>query len=241
MDAWCRFAENVCSLEFTYLTDRLAAVSRMVKKIQEQVEERHFAGMWQDAMSELLTWTACAVSPPDPSSTHGCIAPSLCWVSSTAGGVDINRRSEENKRFLSTIIDVMIVPTGLDPTGPITEGRLTIRGLLPRVAVELLPDTEKGPLAYVAMCKELDCWLSFARIKFDCLPKFEQPKLVGHDRQFTTAFFLQHCAYLGSGVEKYGAFILERVRGGEYRRIGWADFAIEHWFNAAQDTVTDIV
>lgn len=122
MDAWCRFAENVCSSEFTYLTDRLAAISGMVKKTQEQVEERHFAGMWQGAMNELLTWTTWAASPPDPSKTHGYVAPSWCWISSTAGGVDINRRLEKNKRFLSTIIEVKVIPPGLDPTGPVTEG-----------------------------------------------------------------------------------------------------------------------
>lgn len=137
---WNNLVHIYTNKSMSHSTDILPAVSGLIKRMQQADPGEVFAGMWRKHLPEHMAWSIeiadNAVTGPDNASTRHktYVAPTWSWASVTAQ-VSFHRTlrtltpgiTEPKPDFVADIIDVHYALAGLDPTGSLSEGVLTIR------------------------------------------------------------------------------------------------------------------
>jgi hypothetical protein len=152
--AWLELVQHYTKLGITKVQDRLPALSGLAKMIQTQTNDTYAAGLWKSSLVEGLAW---ALSGKDfkANELHNkrpYTAPTWSWASTdrALGFLTVVDAAKPTSSMESTadwdwkpdveILDVSF-ETGLDPTGQVLGGRITLSGhidILPVVTTRSL-------------------------------------------------------------------------------------------------------
>jgi hypothetical protein len=121
---WYRFISSYTKAKLSYETDRLPAISGIAKQVFEQESDEYCAGLWRERLWEGLAWCTTDIVSKRPSAY---IAPSWSWASVNAEVRFFAWYISVSVR-VATVIDVQIIPEGLDHYGLLCSGTLQIEG-----------------------------------------------------------------------------------------------------------------
>jgi hypothetical protein len=129
-DIWHMVLSNFSIRSLTKETDRLPALSGIVKSLEVPANGYYLAGFWSESLIQDIVWEnsnrkASYISPEY-------IAPSWSWAAVTGCIPHFIPRSDI---LDSHILDARCIPAGLDPTGSISSGYMDIRGPLQRTTL----------------------------------------------------------------------------------------------------------
>ena len=141
---WSELIKIYTSKSMSHKTDRLPAASGLIQRLQQANAGECFAGMWRKYLTEHMTWHLY----PSDKSVHvrheTYVAPTWSWASVTAHvyfrkslvSTAITGLTVPKPNMVAEILDVQYTLAGLDPTGSLSDGVLTIRA--PVLSAELL-------------------------------------------------------------------------------------------------------
>jgi hypothetical protein len=241
---WKSVIEHYTGRNLSYAGDRLAAISAVAKKLQKETgksrdvakeilqqrtvnngyfaskpqktttNSEYLAGMWRHCLPELLMWDACrCIDPP----TY--IAPSWSWASMIGQVYFLHSSSGPHG---VEVVDVKIeTPAPHDPHGPVTGGRLKLRGMVSVAMLKYEWDESlrkelpvcRPPLRKGSQGFSLERKSEFVRGVLD----LEPPELVD-DGQEITVWMLRLDGNHSSG-SNHGLLLL-KLAGGAFCRIG---------------------
>lgn len=140
---WIELLEQYSRLDLTYLSDRLPAISGLVKRLQGQGLGKYVAGLWIDQILTLLCWRSPEV--PRPQQWQ---APSWSWACAdfktvetwfhvhsshtslrgraSSSGTTISQTTPRGKKFRATFLSIDYKLEGEDPTGRVEWTTLSI-------------------------------------------------------------------------------------------------------------------
>jgi hypothetical protein len=124
-DRWRQMVRDYATLDLTYESDRLPALSGAAKQMQPHRNGRYLAGLWEDSLVEDLMWWVNDDECQNSKRPKQWRAPSWSWASLESG---FSHRIYPLKATHCNILAVECVPAGSDPTGSVVSGRLTISG-----------------------------------------------------------------------------------------------------------------
>jgi len=132
---WPKIVHEYSGRSLTFRKDRLPALSGIAKRLQESTKEsRYLAGLWSNHLPGALLWEIGknfdGSQPVGRRDYHAARTPSWSWASIEGEGIYINYPGERLKESSITVLDTQIVPAGIDPTGLVKEGHITLRGLV---------------------------------------------------------------------------------------------------------------
>jgi hypothetical protein len=128
IDHWHEVIKHYTSLNLSFESDRLPAISGIAKRIAGSMNCDYLAGIWRNTLLEdLLWWKAPSVPWYSPRASKP-LPPSWSW-GSVGGPIDYFKFSES----FCTIIECSCDPLGPDSFGQVISGRLTISGSLEEV------------------------------------------------------------------------------------------------------------
>ncbi|KAK0622473.1 heterokaryon incompatibility protein-domain-containing protein [Immersiella caudata] len=144
MDMWKLLVFQYTARTLTYQSDRLPALSGLAKRFARYEMGRYYAGLWETKFAEQLLWGV--VDHPSPSSNRdkAYVAPTWSWASVKERVYSGSTLSDRNKAGLQAppydlvgeVVSVEAMPLGLDGTGAVGDGALTIRGMTVNATVE---------------------------------------------------------------------------------------------------------
>ncbi|RGP76826.1 hypothetical protein FLONG3_5069 [Fusarium longipes] len=252
---WYSFVEGYTSAKFTFIGDRLPALSGIAAVIQEHTPQRYGAGLWESVIPEGLTWfveekliidTSHLIGPLHIKADTELMLPSWAWAS---GGGPV--------RFLSTletwetslqVENWEVKSKGENTSGQVVEARLRVRGSFKRLNLSELGfdfDLSAELGTHILTCDSEPDGTDFTRAAF------MDKKL---DRQAGTVNYA--CMLVGTatipgsrhkqGVSG-GSLILEptgRWQDGieEYRRVGFLCLPFdEYWREDIEQRTIELV
>ncbi len=157
--AWLELVQHYTKLGITKVQDRLPALSGLAKMIQTQTNDTYVAGLWKSYLVEGLAWVLSGkdFKAEELHSERPCTAPTWSWAS-TDRALGFLTVVDAAKSSSSTadwdwkpdveILDISI-ETGLDPTGQVLAGSITLCGhidILPVVTTRSLPVGSMKPI-----------------------------------------------------------------------------------------------
>lgn len=247
---WYSFVEGYTSAKFTFMGDRLPALSGITALIQRHIPGGYGAGLWQSAIPEGLAWliedelikdVPNPVSPPVTKAELQQMLPSWSWAASRG-----------TVRFLSSLDswepvlemeDWDVKSAGVDTSGQILSARLRVRS-----AFKNFSASELG-LKSSAECPSLSN-LTEGQVKLNRVA-FMDEKLGTPCRRQKYACMLVGTACIPGSSYAEGisgcALILEstgRLKGTieEYRRIGFLCLPIRDWWTKdVQGKIVELV
>ncbi|RGP66159.1 hypothetical protein FSPOR_6779 [Fusarium sporotrichioides] len=131
---WYSFIEGYTNANFTFMDDRLPALSGIAALIQKSIPQRYGAGLWESAVPEGLAWLVEDESAdgilqvtPTPGSRAGLqlMLPSWSWA--TSKGPVRFLSSLDSWEPLLKMKEWEVKSAGLDTSGQILEARLRVR------------------------------------------------------------------------------------------------------------------
>ncbi|KAL4724391.1 hypothetical protein ACLX1H_009005 [Fusarium chlamydosporum] len=137
MREWYSFIEGYTGAKFTFVADRLPALSGIAALIQKYTSQKYAAGLWESAIPEGLAWLVegnSAVNKThltNPSRTKAdlqLMLPSWSWAASR-GTVRMLSLLDTWETMLE-VVDWEVKSTGGDTSGQILGARLRVRGPL---------------------------------------------------------------------------------------------------------------
>lgn len=128
---WRKIVEFYCSLNLTYDTDKLPALSGLARQMSEMKSEAaYLAGIWSDSLDLDLLWVPCG---PDCSEGKEYLGPSWSWSSSGRRIIYPSVwRSQEHDPSVKVLevyfefINAFCTAGTADPNGRVTDGRLVM-------------------------------------------------------------------------------------------------------------------
>ena len=211
---WTSTLEHYSRLSLTFDTDRLPAISAVVKRMQPlREDDTYIVGMWLSSLLRDLVWhVVTAPTRPRPEDSY----PTWSWVS-VNNGICWNR-----KRGL--LPPAQLISTDYDITGPAHIGRttkasITISG--PAVTVEYTGRREPSNLSFmlrgaVGSVQDILCVLSDSK-DFD-YSTAKPPILPGEE---LTLLLLCYCStFLFEFCE---GIVLRLKERNVYERVGWIE------------------
>lgn len=127
-DVWRKTVREYVGLDITYESDRLPALSGLAKHIQQTYTRgRYLAGLWEDSLLEDLMWWVREEDTHKTSRPKQWRAPSWTWASLEGS---IQHRILPIKTAHCTIVGVHVVNAGVDSTGAVSSGSITLLGTL---------------------------------------------------------------------------------------------------------------
>ncbi|KAJ4292412.1 hypothetical protein N0V90_009074 [Kalmusia sp. IMI 367209] len=142
--AWYEFVPNYSRCQFTFFSDRMAALSGLAGRMQKLTGEKYYAGLWEQGIEAGLAWVSIRLASPKTSSSSEYIAPSWSWTclpfasnvrflwphytGPSMLGEDLGIKGDWH--FPLEVIDVKIETGGPDATGTVRYGRIEARGSL---------------------------------------------------------------------------------------------------------------
>jgi hypothetical protein len=135
---WPRIVTQYSHFATTRSTDKLPALSGLVRTIQSEHKCTYIAGLWESTFSNDLLWRAD--SPRSLAKPAQYRAPSWSWAWLDENINNIPRDGAD----LAQLVRCRITVAGLDPAGEVSDGYISIRGpfgLFPRLgAAELVSE-----------------------------------------------------------------------------------------------------
>jgi hypothetical protein len=160
--AWLELVQHYTKLGITKVQDRLPALSGLAKMIQTQTNDTYVAGLWKSNLVEGLAWALSGkdFKAEELHNKRPYTAPTWSWASTdralgflTVADVAKSTSSLEFAADWDWKPDVEILDisfeTGLDPTGQVLAGRITLSGhidILPVVTTRSLPVGSMKPI-----------------------------------------------------------------------------------------------
>ncbi|WXC44630.1 hypothetical protein QX201_004365 [Fusarium graminearum] len=250
LDEWYRFINTYTKSDFTFVSDRLPALSGIAALIQQCTQQKYVAGLWESDIARGLAWqsygdfrfdTAHLIDPQIMSSpTKGdsqLILPSWSWATSRGC---VFHFDYETWTPLVEVEAWQVNSQGTSTSGQLRVARLTLRGVL-----AMLNLTELGFLPYTttqtadnALRRDPEeVFISIESVYLDAKMDFET-------RQMTHPCLLVGSTRL-SGEDAGGALILKTTgncMGGidEYMRIGFISLPMEECLSIFTDEKTTI-
>jgi hypothetical protein len=121
MTAWHDLVSQYSSKLLTYEKDKLPAISGLATAMQRVNGDKYLAGLWRTTFREDMLWSCFEPSPTRPCQYR---APSWSWAS-----IDGRVRFGSNTLVPQLEIgEVKCLPDGVDETGRIKSGSLTLSG-----------------------------------------------------------------------------------------------------------------
>ncbi|KAH6964803.1 heterokaryon incompatibility protein-domain-containing protein [Fusarium venenatum] len=229
---WYSFIEGYTAAKFTFMGDRLPALSGIAALIQKYIPKRYGAGLWESAIPEGLAWlvdydeltenTSDLTTAYGPREDFQLMLPSWSWA--TSRGPVRFLSSLESWEPLLKMEDWEVKSAGVDTSGQILGARLRVRSALKvfsafdlgiRMATRLNSRDGQVSLTHAA---SMDA---------------------GFSRHDTYTCILVGTAYVPGSDRKEGvtgcALILEATgcsRGSiqEYKRVGLSCLPFEDWW-----------
>jgi len=134
LEAWMTVVFHYTTLYLSYPSDRLPALSGLAKLFQEDGRlGTYAAGLWSAYISRLISWDVGIKPLRRPSLSS---VPTWSWAS-VIGGVHFPykfalpnspARIASQSQLVGRVVEVHCVPGALDPTGAVSEGRITVSG-----------------------------------------------------------------------------------------------------------------
>ena len=160
--AWLKLVQHYTKLGITKVQDRLPALSGLAKMIQTQTNDTYVAGLWKSNLVEGLAWALSGkdFKAEELHNKRPYTAPTWSWASTdrALGFLTVvdAAKSRSSMEFAADwdwkpdveIFDVSF-ETGLDPTGEVLAGRITLSGhidILPVVVTRSLPVGSMEPI-----------------------------------------------------------------------------------------------
>lgn len=150
-DAWQTMLENYGRRLFTFVEDKLPAISGMAKYISDETGDEYLAGLWKSRLPSSLVWSAncyentkyCVHLSNLLSMLHSpapYITPSWSPIRLDVSiGTTFTRWLLANERTdESTVVDARVESMGGNPFGRVQSGRIRIRGRLAMLSSDLI-------------------------------------------------------------------------------------------------------
>ena len=131
---WPRIVIQYSHFAATRSTDKLPALSGLVRTIQSEHKCTYIAGLWESTICNDLLWRADSPRSLAKPAQYG--APSWSWASLDGSINNIPRDGAD----LAQLVNSSITLAGLDPAGEVSDGYISIRGpfgLFPRLNSQL--------------------------------------------------------------------------------------------------------
>ncbi|KAL6918353.1 hypothetical protein FSST1_009848 [Fusarium sambucinum] len=250
MDEWYQFVSLYSKCHFTFVADRLPALSGITAMIQQHTQQRYVAGLWESDISQGLAWhsygafrfdTSHLVNPQipvDPAKDHSqMMLPSWSWAA-CEGAVFYPRY--DGWRSLVEVESCQVNSQGSNTSGQLRSARLTLRGVLAMINLNDLgfepytntdmPDNvltrypDKGFLTEECVCMDSRMDSQLRHASHPCL-------LLGYVDELD--------------ADQAGALILKATGQciglvKEYRRIGYISLAMHEFSSLFTDKETTI-
>jgi hypothetical protein len=130
---WCRIVRQYSARHLTKEKDRLPALSGLTGAFKQRGLGNYVAGLWSGNLPLWLSWTIFGSPLSKYASAY--VAPSWSWASILSGTQVLyvwEARKDLSKRIVDDtqlrVLDVYCEPAGLDPSGAITWGYISILG-----------------------------------------------------------------------------------------------------------------
>ncbi|KAM0228967.1 hypothetical protein ACHAPO_010374 [Fusarium lateritium] len=240
---WYSFIEGYTAAKFTFMGDRLPALSGIAALIQKYIPQRYGAGLWESAIPEGLAWlvdgeltenTLDLTSASGPREDFQLMLPSWSWA--TSRGPVRFLSSLESWETMLKMEDWKVKSAGVDTSGQILGARLRVRS-----SFKVFGALDLG-LRLASGLKSTEGQKSHG------LTAFMDGGSSNHD---TYACILVGTAYVPGSGRKEGvtgcALILESTgysRGNieEYRRVGFSCLSLQDcWTKDAQEKTIELV
>lgn len=137
MKEWTVFIHNFMFKRFTRESDRLPALSGIAAIVQERLQSKYFAGIWESNLVEGLSWMMLPTDFPDPENPvfiapkvkdgHVGAIPSWSWAS-VSGETGLVALFWKPKTSTLQLEDFTMRTRGPETSGQILEARLRVRG-----------------------------------------------------------------------------------------------------------------
>lgn len=115
---WFRMCSQYSTCRLTKEKDRLPALSGIAKIFQKIINDRYYAGHWENNLVQSLHWW-CSPSSSRLGSLN--LIPSWSWASIN-GAVTGKRHSHLDPEILAIPLETAVSPVGLDPHGTVAQG-----------------------------------------------------------------------------------------------------------------------
>ena len=258
---WHKTVEAYSQRKLTYESDRLPALSGIAKRMQKQVSpacaasNRYLAGIWERDLLSGLTWRCIGVTQErDSGQTH--YIPTWSWASVPGPVVYPTRGELDPNQPTARVVQAECTLAGLDPTGAVAGGKLTIAGPLIEVTLEYDPTENPSP-------HEIGYYIT-RKTANDNRPSIEPDHLFSEPGEFhIDPGEIIFCLWLGSmRLEKFGTeepagarlspeyFLTlllrsSRAMDNAFERIGFFESSEVHsaqgWFDGVPETEVTLV
>ncbi|KAK4442856.1 heterokaryon incompatibility protein-domain-containing protein [Podospora aff. communis PSN243] len=203
---WAKIVRLYTSCGLTVPADKMVAVSALARRVQTQLgpEVRYVAGMWDRFSASQLFWQVSgAASRPEKYR-----APSWSWIS-VDGEVGISDVHQLNQReIVLEVLEMKVTVAGPDEfVGPVTDGILTVRGMLIRATARYDQQTEEASL--VVNGNEVDWWVAWD-VEFG-----------GNGRERDVYCLPLRKSHYGNSYDGLLLVPADPLRGGVYKRWGY--------------------
>lgn len=142
-NTWTRIAANYSEANLTYDTDKLVALSGIVKVFSaREHQDEYLAGLWKRYFASQLSW---GVWGENPLSYDQYIAPSWSWASIHGQVVFYYPRSYTGLAELTVLIDHHLDYSTSDPTGRVISGWALLQGPLREILITKVHAYGDGP------------------------------------------------------------------------------------------------
>jgi len=143
VDMWKLLVFQYTARSLTYQSDRLPALSGLAKRFGRYEMGRYYAGLWETKFAEQLLWGVVDHGPWS-NRDKDYVAPTWSWASVKERVYLGSTLSDRNKVGLQSpsydligeVVSVEAMPLGLDGTGAVEDGVLTIRGMTVNATIE---------------------------------------------------------------------------------------------------------
>lgn len=167
---WRNLIKEYSAYSFIYVTDKLPAFSGIAKLFQEVTGDEYIAGLWKSNILEGLDWCVYDLRPELCQIYH---APSWSWTS-VEGPFKPSFLGLSSRQFV-TLVHMEVSPCGMDPTGAVIGGHITLEGVLTRARKLYTRDTGESLLIVGSNYMSVRIYLDKISIAiqdgqlFDCL------------------------------------------------------------------------
>ena len=128
MATWQKLVDEYTKKELTYETDMLPALSGLASLVQAATGDQYLAGLWRSDLPAALRWV-----PQDPDwRSPTSPAPTWSWAACKKSCPVVYIPSPNATKFEVRILDAGVVLSGDNPFGGVSDGFITLEGLLKR-------------------------------------------------------------------------------------------------------------
>lgn len=144
VDMWKLLVFQYTSRLLSYQSDRLPALSGLAKRFKRYEMGEYYAGLWEKTFAEQLLWGVFDDARFARNRAKEYVAPTWSWAS-IKEGVSMGARlvdhdnvgfAQPDHDIVGEVVSVETTPLGLDQTGAVKDGVLTIRGSVVNAVVE---------------------------------------------------------------------------------------------------------